>query len=233
MKKISLLFLVLALLFGMGITNLAWAQVKIYQPITFPKTVFISSQVYVGNLGGVQGADQLCQRLATAAGLTGTYKAWLSTQSDTPVSRFTHNTGPYKLRNGVVIANSWKELMTGKLLNQINIDESGRLVAPIPYDPYGPIYVWTGMQPKTLAHGSISLTDLSNTSINSGARTNDCVRWTSSSLRLPYNPAYEAIGIVGQVWLSQPPSGAHFTAWTCGGNITCDRPSGHIYCFEQ
>ena len=42
-------------------------------------TVFVSSQNYTGALGGISGADAICQNCASAAGLTGTFKAWLST----------------------------------------------------------------------------------------------------------------------------------------------------------
>src|SRR5208283_5384106 len=41
------------------------------------KVVFISSMVFNGNLGGQPGADAWCQTLASAAGLSGAYKAWI------------------------------------------------------------------------------------------------------------------------------------------------------------
>ena len=48
-------------------------------PTTLPTyKVFNSSTSYNGNLGGLTGADAKCQSRAAAAGLTGTYKAWLS-----------------------------------------------------------------------------------------------------------------------------------------------------------
>ena len=40
--------------------------------------VFVTSQTFTGNLGGIAGADQKCQDLADAAGLPGIYKAWLA-----------------------------------------------------------------------------------------------------------------------------------------------------------
>src|SRR5207248_2675590 len=42
------------------------------------KRVFVTSVMYDGNLGGLAGADAKCQARATAASLSGTYKAWLS-----------------------------------------------------------------------------------------------------------------------------------------------------------
>jgi len=44
------------------------------------KRVFVSSTIYSGGqIGNAAGGDTKCQSLAQAAGLTGTYKAWLST----------------------------------------------------------------------------------------------------------------------------------------------------------
>lgn len=40
------------------------------------KLIFASSQVFDGNLGGSNGADQKCQQLATASGLPGQYKSY-------------------------------------------------------------------------------------------------------------------------------------------------------------
>ena len=42
------------------------------------KTVFVTSATYDGNFGTLANADANCQGLADAAGLGGTYKAWLS-----------------------------------------------------------------------------------------------------------------------------------------------------------
>jgi hypothetical protein len=75
-----------------------------------PKVVFVSSAVYDGNLGGLAGADALCQGLATAASLPGTFKAYLSTDTVTATSRLTHATVPYVLADGMVFANNWADL---------------------------------------------------------------------------------------------------------------------------
>ena len=98
MKKTLLFLLVLVLSGILGMTGQSWAQVlQPYQPTTIPKKVFISSQTYVGNLGGLAGADQLCQRLASTAGLTGTFKAFLSSSNSTPATRWTPRAGTYQL----------------------------------------------------------------------------------------------------------------------------------------
>jgi hypothetical protein len=91
------------------------------------KIVFLSSVGYTGNLGGISGADSKCQSLAEAAGLSGTYKAWLSSSSpsESVFERFTHSPNPYMLVNGQQIAANWDDLVDGNLAFPINIDEKG------------------------------------------------------------------------------------------------------------
>src|SRR4051794_402552 len=72
--------------------------------------VFVSSALYSGALGGLSGADSKCQGLAAAAGLPGSYKAWLADTTGAPISRFVHSTGPYRLVNGTTIAANWTDL---------------------------------------------------------------------------------------------------------------------------
>jgi hypothetical protein len=87
--------------------------------------VFVTSQQYTGNLGGLTGADTLCQNLATAAGLPGNYKAWLSDSITTAAQRLTQGTLAYKLVDHTLVANNWTELTSGKLQHAIDKTESG------------------------------------------------------------------------------------------------------------
>ena len=78
-------------------------SVTLTEPAT-PKTVFVSSQTYDGNLGGLAGADAKCQGLADAAGLKGTFKALLldswpslfhsSCRTCCPTAQWSRTTGP-------------------------------------------------------------------------------------------------------------------------------------------
>jgi hypothetical protein len=92
-----------------------------------PCRVFVTSTGTTGAIGGLLGADAKCQGHATAAGLTGTYKAWLSDSDESPSTRFTNtaNTGPYQLVNGTPIAANWAALIDGGIDNPINLTESG------------------------------------------------------------------------------------------------------------
>jgi hypothetical protein len=89
------------------------------------KIVFVTSNTYQGNLGGLDGADAECQRLASDAGLSGTFKAWLSDSKTSASSRLTHSSGPYALVTGLVVANDWAGLTSGTLLHAIDTTERG------------------------------------------------------------------------------------------------------------
>ena len=91
------------------------------------KTVFVTSETYNGNLGGLTGADAKCQFLATTAGLPRptTYMAWLSTSTKSPATRFTQSQDPYFDVKGNVIAQNWTELTAGNILRPIMFDEEG------------------------------------------------------------------------------------------------------------
>jgi hypothetical protein len=86
---------------------------------------FLGSADHNGNFGGLSGADALCQGLATAAGLPGSYMAWLSDTTGSPSTRFVRATVPYTLVNGTVVANSWADLTDGNIAHAIDRTESG------------------------------------------------------------------------------------------------------------
>ncbi len=88
--------------------------------VTTPEglTVFVTSAGYSSNLGGLSGADDKCNTRASAGGLSGSYKAWLSDSSSSPSSRFTNKAGskrPYIMTNGTFIADSWADLTDSSL----------------------------------------------------------------------------------------------------------------------
>ena len=91
------------------------------------KCVFVSSTPHTGNLGGLTGADAICNDLAEEAGLPGTYLAWLSDSSDTPLTQFTQATVPYRRVDGTQVAANWTELTdeAGRLDEEISVDEGG------------------------------------------------------------------------------------------------------------
>jgi hypothetical protein len=117
--------------------------------------VFVTETLQNANLGGIEGADQLCAAQAADANLEGDFKAWLSTRSSAVAERLTRANVPYVLVNGTKVADGWDDLVDGSILAPINLDANGQ---PHTGD------VWTG----TLANGDSYPND-------------DCAGFTSSS----------------------------------------------------
>ena len=93
-----------------------------------PCLVFVTSVTPNGNLGGLDGADALCQSLAAANNLPGAYRAWLSDETGSPSTRFIQSPGPYRLLDGTTIAANWADLTDGALQAPIVITEQGDVV---------------------------------------------------------------------------------------------------------
>ena len=95
------------------------------------KRVFVSSAVYAkGNLGGLAGADAICTGLAQAAGMSGTWKAWLTSATVQNVEdRLDPNAGPYKTVTGTFIGTTLDSIAwNGGPAAPINIDENGNSI---------------------------------------------------------------------------------------------------------
>ena len=104
--------------------------------VVTPKLIFASStNTLTGDLGGLSGADSLCQSLAMAAGHSGTFKAWLSDSHIDAATRLTHSTAPYVLVDGTVVAANWTGLTSGALQHAISEDEHGAVALAA---------IWTG-----------------------------------------------------------------------------------------
>ncbi len=104
------------------------------------RRVFVSSAVYEGDLRknidnpdmltGLALADARCNALAASAGLSGTFKAWLSDMSTEPAARMdTTFSGLYRLGSDgfPIVAAGWPDLV-GSLTLPIDADETGSIV---------------------------------------------------------------------------------------------------------
>ena len=89
------------------------------------KYVFVTSQAYSSNLGGLEGADAICQAHADRANLPGRYMAWISDNTGSPSTRFNRVPTDYKLVDGTIVANGWDDLTDGTLDAAINLHEDG------------------------------------------------------------------------------------------------------------
>jgi hypothetical protein len=94
-----------------------------------PRTVFVTSQTWIGNFGGPTAADGLCNTAANGK-LTGTFHAWLSDGASDARDHVT-GAGPWYLPSvdggaRALVAPDKKTLEQGALLHPINVDEAGR-----------------------------------------------------------------------------------------------------------
>lgn len=110
-----------------------------------PLRAFVSSTLTTGNIGGVAGADAICNAAAQAANLPGTYVAWISTSKVNAIERIEAQ-GPWHLVNGVELAKTKADLVKGSLAQRFDKDEKGN-TPPVEEDR-----VWTG----TGANGTFS-----------------------------------------------------------------------------
>jgi hypothetical protein len=169
------------------------------------RTVFITSEGWEGDLGGVAGADLKCQTAAVADGNvvpTGEYLAWISDlDGNSPSTNFVQSDAPYIRPDGTKVADDYADLTDGALLAGIFVDEFGSV--------RGATSVWTG----TAADG---------TAIEGAAEDVNCVGWTSDVL-------LDAAAVVG-INISTGGSWTNGTQSFCSDLVGSLRP---IYCFQQ
>lgn len=93
------------------------------------KFVFITEGTWPGGeLGGLTGADEKCQKEANDATLEGRYMAWLSDSNESPSSRFKSElfTGRYLLAaNRGEVAVGWEGLTSGMISTPILVHADG------------------------------------------------------------------------------------------------------------
>jgi hypothetical protein len=227
-KGLGILILIIILIL---ILFILWI---IFQPVEEPgeqegKVVFVSSQLYDGNFGAGQRvlghleADNRCQVLADAAGLGGTYRAWISGRVDTgsgplahgAVDRFAQAFVPYKLVNGTKVADNWADLTDGSLDHAIDLDEHGSPVG-------SETRVWTNTRADGRAWDN-------STQCAQGPSIDIPGLWTWSC-GAPSWTAGDCQFQSGKYGQANSTSGA----WTgaTSSNVACDSQF-HIYCFEQ
>jgi hypothetical protein len=174
---------------------------------TTPKRVFITSTTYTAELGGLAGADAKCGERAAAAGVAGTYKAWLSSDDVTAASRLTHSSAAYQLVDGTPIAASWDDVISGLLLHPIDLYETGA----------------TDMRGASCFSDSASAPVWTATAIDGGHTWNPyganftCTNWTMA------DGGYGALG--SSCWSDQ--------GWTDVDLAEACVIQAALYCFEQ
>jgi len=92
--------------------------------------VFATSATFGGDLGGLTGADAICQSAAESAKLPGTFVAWLSTSTVDAASRLvlpgtTTRARGWVRTDGKPVSDTVFDLLSGAMYYPIALDESG------------------------------------------------------------------------------------------------------------
>jgi len=196
-------------------------------PTTPPTTSFFvsSAKSTTGNIGGIRGADNICQTLATAAGFgSKTWRAYLSVEHDPdngnrPTdARSRIGTGPWQNVNGVVIARDLTELHARKGDAAVFVDEHGQRIPG----------QWPG-SPSPVEHDIMTGSNADGTLM--AGQT--CEDWTSAS-----TTATGQVGHADGLGPNGDTSGS-LSSWNSAhANQNCSNTAprggaGRIYCFAR
>src|SRR5262245_46711223 len=182
-----------------------------------------SAKSTTGNLGGLRGADNICQTLATAAGAgSKRWRAYLSVERDAdngnrPTdARSRIGSGPWFNAKGALVANNLTELHARKGDSTVFVDERGQ---PINGQ-------WTG-SPAPVEHDIMTGSNADGT-LMAGFTCGD---WTSSA-----TTAFGQVGHSDGLGPNQDTSGA-LSSWNSAhSNANCANTAprggaGRVYCF--
>ena len=165
-----------------------------------------------GNLGGLAGADKLCQSLATKAGQgTRKWQAYLSTSMPDVHARDRIGSGPWYNAKGALIASNVAELHSDKanISNDTALDEQGRQINP----------------PGATNRHDI----LTGSTVDGRATPQTCANWTSSaadqSAMLGHHDRL-TFGKPGSPW-----NAAHASKGCSQENLVATGGAGLVYCF--
>jgi hypothetical protein len=187
---------------------------------------FVTSETSTtGNLGGLSGADALCQRLATAVGVgSKTWRAYLSVERDAANgnqradARSRIGNGPWTNAAGVVIARDLAELHARRGDAAVFIDERGQRING----------QWAG-SPGPVQHDIMTGSNSDGT-LMAGFTCND---WTSDQ-----TSAFGQVGHSDGLGPNGDPTG-NLGSWNSShSNQNCANTAprggaGRIYCFAR
>jgi hypothetical protein len=174
------------------------------------RIVFLSSELYDGDLGGVSGADLKCQTLAKAFDPDRyyTYRAWLSDGTSDPNMTFEHGPTfadtPYALLSGVLVAASFDDLVQNGPAVGITITDTYQAVIKA--------FVWTHT-----THAGWKIPD-----------DHHCEQWTADDFSHVAMTGWNALPEDSpdlQTWIDE-------RWWTRYAEDFC-QTARHLYCFEN
>jgi hypothetical protein len=124
-------------------------------------TIFVTSSTHTGALGGLAGADAICQGLAGGASLAGTYIALMSTSGVNAIDRIADAGFTIRRVDGLRVADNRADFFDDSSVNAPGLTESGG--APIPiFDGVVLSAVMTGSNSNG-TYGGFSCGDWTNT----------------------------------------------------------------------
>jgi hypothetical protein len=171
---------------------------------TGAKKIFVTNEIFTGNLGGLLGADAKCQGEADAAGLSGKYRAWVSVFGRSAAARlWDEDAGPYVLVTGEVVAKDFRALVSGQIEHAIDRTPKGLEPRPsLGETGCGGNLVWTSTRKDGNYAGS------------------DCNGWTSDAV---VENDWPSLGIAGA-------TSSQWTEWCFGPKCNFE---AHLYCVEE
>jgi len=102
-----------------------------------PKNIFVTLKEIRAD-AGLAGFDALCAQEARDAGLTGVYKAWAATSTESIRDRMSQHNGPYVLVGGGQVARSFEDFLDLRIERDIKRIATGQVIQSN--------RVWTGIQ---------------------------------------------------------------------------------------
>ena len=215
------------LLSAIGVTLLGSAAVLAQgqpQQPQKPMTFFVASTVPgTGNLGGLAGADQICQNLAQAAGAGNhTWHAYLSQQQQgaEPAvnARNRIGPGPWYNAKGVLVASSVADLHGDVLRDRNNIQKTTAL------DERGNLVKGFGDMPNE--HDMLTGSDPDGRAYPAGLDTT-CNNWTSDGADHKAMLGHsDRSGGGNTSW-----NAAHLSRSCSKADLIATGGAGHFYCF--
>jgi hypothetical protein len=194
---------------------------------TSDMTFFVTSTTQDGNLGGLDGADELCDQLATAVGSGNrTWRAYLSAENggDAINARDRIGNGPWENAMGEMLAEDLDALHDPALVGDYNlfIDEKGVRING----------QWNAGDPNE--HDIMTGSNPDGMLLMVADTTTTCEDWTSNSMA----PGPQ-VGHTDGMGPMMNTSEARFTSWN-GGHasrgcsselLSMSGSTGRIYCF--
>lgn len=185
---------------------------------------FVTSTTQDGNLGGLDGADEICDDLATEVGAgTKTWRAYLSVENNgSPIhAKDRIGDGPWVNAAGVTLANNLTELHALDGNADLFIDENGEKING----------QWNGVSPNE--HDIMTGSDPTGT-LMMGEMNSTCEDWTSNTLTVGPQVGHTD-GLGPNMAMMRPNhtswNGGHAARGCSSELLSMSGSTGRLYCF--